>query len=150
MPPIASNELDQRSVSLLTEWINSTALINRQTYADWRLAQFGSSSSPQGDPSFDADGDGHSNREEFLAQTDPHNGALFFQPRLAPGGPGLTLGFTIPPNRSWQIEASPDLATWSLWNVPGNQGLPSAGGPVSITVPLLDTKQFFRLRLWEN
>ena len=150
MPPLGSSELDQKSIGLLTEWIGSAALLSRQTYADWRLAHFFSGSSPEGEPGFDADGDGRTNREEFLALTNPKDGVDFLQPHLAPGGPGLALGFTIPANRSWQIETSADLAAWSLWNFPGNGGLPHPGGPVTVTAPLTGPKSFFRLRLWEN
>ena len=65
MPPLASNELDQTNIALVTEWIH--ALPGRQTYADWRLATFGSGNSPAGDPAADPDGDGRDNTAEFLA-----------------------------------------------------------------------------------
>ena len=57
MPPLGSSELDQKNIALLTEWINSS-LPARQTYADWRLEKFLSTTSPEGAPGFDADGDG--------------------------------------------------------------------------------------------
>ena len=149
MPPLASSETDPAGIALLTAWITQS-LPNRQTYADWRLAQFGSAASPDGDPAFDADGDGRSNQDEFLAGTNPKSSASYLTPQLGASGMNLTYGFSIPANRSFQIETSPDLATWSLWNVPGNSGLPQPGGPVSITAPLTGGQQFFRLRLWEN
>ena len=149
MPPLASNELDQTAIALVANWITQS-LPTRQTYAQWRLAQFGSSTSAAGDPAFDADADGRSNYDEFLASTNPRNSASFLLPQITAAGPNLTLGFNVPANRSFQIETSADLATWSLWNVPGNQGLPQPGGAVSITAPGAGPQQFFRLRLWEN
>jgi len=39
---------------------------------------------------------------------------------------------------------------WTLWNVPGNDGLGLAGRPVSFSGPASGSKQFFRLRMREN
>jgi len=145
MPPLGSNELDQSAIALLAEWIG--ALPARQSYADWRLAQFGSSNSAEGAPAFDADGDGLNNENEFLAGTAPRNGGNFLSPQFSTGS---ALSFSIPVNRSWQVERSTDFITWTLWDIPGNAGLPHPGGPVSITGPLIDARQFFRIMLREN
>ncbi len=148
MPPLGSNELDQSGIALLTEWI--AALQSQQTYAQWRLANFGSPNSPAGDPASDADADGHSNAQEFLASTSPQNGASFFTPSLAAPGNDFTLTVSLPANRSFQIETSTDLQTWSLWNVPGNNSLATPGVPVNVTGPRLGERQFFRFLLREN
>ncbi|MES2572793.1 MAG: hypothetical protein V4710_22410, partial [Verrucomicrobiota bacterium] len=58
--------------------------------------------------------------------------------------------FHVPANRSAFIETSSDLAAWTLWNVPGNAGLPQPGGTVTLGGPKLGSGQFFRLRLREN
>jgi hypothetical protein len=58
------------SIDLLAEWIG-TSLPSRQDYDAWRLDQFGSSSSPEGDPMADPDADGFTNRQEFLAMSQP-------------------------------------------------------------------------------
>ncbi len=151
MPPIGSNLTDQPNVTLVTQWIESAALINRQTYADWRLAQFGSANSAEGEPGFDADADGGDNYREFLAATGPLNGGSFLQiqPSLAGGG-NITISLTLPANRFAQIETSTDLQSWSLWDVPGNQGLATPGRSLNITAPIADPKRFFRPRLNEN
>jgi uncharacterized repeat protein (TIGR03806 family) len=149
MPPLGSNELDQANIALLSDWIANT-LPSRQTYADWRLAQFGSASSPEGDPAADPDSDQHLNRDEYLSGTPPTTGSTPFAPSLSVTGSALTLSLTLPSDRSFQVETSPDLITWSLWDVPGNQGLPSSGGPINLISPLTGSQQFFRVRLWEN
>jgi len=153
MPPLGSSEIDQTSVALLTDWI--VVLANREDYAAWRLTRFGSDSSPAGDPSADPDGDGRTNDAEFKGGTDPLEGGNFLQPTLTPDATDpatFSLHFTLPANRSFQVETSNDLIEWTVWNVPGNQGLPTAGGPITITGTTVagETQGFFRVRLWEN
>lgn len=149
MPPLATSELDQAGIALLTDWIAS-ALPAQQTYEQWRLAQFGSDSSPEGEPGFDMDGDGRTNEAEFLALTNPLDGASFLVPQFGTNVGMATFTFDVPANRSGIIETSLDLMTWWQWDVPGNDGLPLPGGAVSINGPMLGTKQFFRLKLNEN
>jgi hypothetical protein len=149
MPPLGSNELDEAAITLVGDWIRD-GLPVRQTYPDWRLARFGSASSPEGEPTVDADRDGQTNRVEFLAGTLPRNGASAFTLQSSMSGSVLTLSLQLPVNRSFQIETSSDLSAWSLWDGPGNQGLPVAGGAVNLTIPLTGARQFFRATLREN
>jgi len=149
MPPLGSNETDHGAITLLTNWITN-ALPARQSYASWRLAVFGSANSPQGEPGFDADDDGQTNEAEFLTGTNPLAAGSAFAQQLSSVANAVTLAFGLPANRSWQVETSADLQTWSLWNISGNGGLPHAGGPASVTGPRIGTRQFFRLHFWEN
>ena len=149
MPPLGSNELDQSAIALLTEWI-STALPAQQTYAQWRLTQFGSAISAAGEPTFDADSDGASNYGEFLANTAPQHGGSLLIPSILLQGNDVTLNATLPANRSCQIETSTELGNWQLWNVPGNGGIPTAAGPINMTGPRSLERQFFRFILREN
>jgi uncharacterized repeat protein (TIGR03806 family) len=149
MPPLGSNELDQANIALLTEWINGS-LPARQSYDDWRLAEFLSGTSPAGAPGEDPDGDGRSNRNEFLAGTDPLSGGSFLAPLVATGPAEVTLSFTLPPNRSGIIEHSENLGSWQPWDVPGNHGLPSPGGVTTLSGPRQAAAGFFRLRMKEN
>ena len=149
MPPLGSNELDSTNIALLTDWITNS-LPTRQTYADWRLAQFASSTSPAGDPTADPDGDGFANAAEFLALTNPSSGASFTMPTTSAAAGNVTLSFTVPANRSALIETSSNLAAWSLWDVPGNSGNAQPGGAMSLSGPMQLPLQFFRLRLQEK
>ncbi len=149
MPPLASSELDQADIALLQEWI-AQSLPNRQTYDQWRVAQFGSSTSSQGDPAADPDSDSRTNTAEFLALTNPLDGSSFLAPQVSTNGSNVTFSFAAPANRSAFVDTSSDLINWSLWDVPGNNGIPLPGGNVMLTGPMLGTKQFFRLRLQEN
>ncbi len=149
MPPLGSNELDQANIALLTDWI-ANALPSRQTYADWRLAQFGSPNSPEGEAEADPDGDQRANRDEYLTGTNPLFGSAELAPSVSVIEGAVTLSLTLPPDRSFQVESSIDLVNWFLWDVPGNQGLPSQGGQVNLMAPRNDSQRFFRVRLWEN
>ncbi len=149
MPPLGTNELDQTNLDLVSTWITQV-LPGRQTFAQWQQVWFGSANAPMAQAADDPDGDGHSNGEEFLSGTSPLDGGSFVQPGVTVDGALVNLSFLLPANRSAQIEASTDLQEWSLWDVPGNSGLPAAGGVFSISGAATDTAQFFRLRLWEN
>lgn len=149
MPSIGSNVTDQTNVDLLTEWIVG-ALPNRQSYADWRLATFHSSTSSNGAPTANADGDAADNNAEFLAGTNALNGGSFLAPRVSIAGGNATVQFTVSANRSVTVETTTDFAAWSLWDVAGNAGLPTSGGTLSLSGPMLGGRQFFRLRLREN
>jgi uncharacterized repeat protein (TIGR03806 family) len=148
MPPLGSNELDPSAIALLTEWIG--ALPAQQTYAQWRLANFGSDTSPEGAPAFDADADGQSNEAEFLAGTAPLDGASFFTPLIESAGAHVSLTLALPANRSAQIETSLDLLNWTAWDIPGNNALPTNGMPIQFSAPRTGDSQFFRARMWGN
>ncbi|MCW1921398.1 PQQ-dependent sugar dehydrogenase [Luteolibacter arcticus] len=147
MPPIGSNVIDSANVGLLTNWINGE-LASRQTYDAWRTSNFEPDNAPSGEPGVDADGDGISNRDEFLAGTNPHSGTSAFRPDISLTPPKLS--FTLPANRSFRINTSGDLSQWTPWDVPQNQGLPVAGGLVEIAFPVADPLRFFRVELLEN
>ncbi len=149
MPPLGSSELDQAGIAVLTEWIEQS-LPARKTYADWRLEKFLSASSPEGAPGFDADGDGISNQDEFLAATDPLSGSSFFQTTHSLIDGMWSIGFPTPINRSVQVETSDNLADWSLWDVPGNTGVPRNGGSLVLEGTAPQDHSFFRVRIREN
>ena len=147
MPPLGSNVIDSASVTLLTQWINGE-LASRQDYDAWRGSNFEPDSDPAGAPGQDPDGDGFTNQDEFLAGTDPRNGASALRPTISGHPPAL--GFTLPVNRSFLIETTTTLGQWTPWDIPGNQGLPVAGGTIQLPVPTADSKRFFRVTVREN
>jgi hypothetical protein len=147
MPPLGSNVTDSANATLLADWINGE-LANRQTYETWRIARFEPDADPAGAPGEDPDGDGATNHDEFLAGTDPLDGASAFRPAIS--GEPLKLGFTLPVNRSFRIDTSTTLGAWTPWDIPGNQGLPVAGGPLEFELPATDPQRFFRVEVKEN
>jgi uncharacterized repeat protein (TIGR03806 family) len=147
MPPLGSNVIDSANVALLTNWINGE-LATRQTYDAWRSSNFEPDNDPAGAPTQDPDGDGITNQDEFLAATDPRNGSSALRPQIS-GHPPV-LGFELPANRSFLIKTSNTLGQWTPWDVPGNQGLPVAGGLIQLPVPTTDPRRFFRVEVLEN
>lgn len=152
MPPLASSELDQRSISLLAEWIGQVLPASR-TYEQWSAEKLGLNLAAMTldlGSNDDPDCDGRSNMEEFIANTDPLKGDSFFTAKPGISSNRMYLNFMVPPNRSGQVETSMDLETWKLWDVPGNQGLPQAGGAVTLQGPVANSCEFFRVRLHNN
>jgi uncharacterized repeat protein (TIGR03806 family) len=150
MPPLGSNVQDQTNINLLTTWINGE-LASRQDYLAWRADEFEPDNDPAGAADQDPDRDGSTNAQEFLAGTDPLDGSSAFRPQLAADAENLlTLGFTLPANRSFLIESSENLGAWTPWDVPGNAGLPTPGGAVEFAIPVTDPQRFFRVTLREN
>ena len=153
MPPLGSTELDQSAIALLTEWI--AALGARADYPAWRLATFGSSSSPEGAETADADGDGQDNLSEFISFTDPRDGSSVLRTSItgagSEGGSTLTVSFVLPPDRAWELETSTNLTTWTAWTPDGADGVPRASATtISLTAPAPDSaapRRFFRLLL---
>lgn len=149
MPPLGSNVLDQQNINLITTWINGE-LTNRQDYAAWRAGKF-EPEDPAGAPDQDPDGDGSTNAQEFLAGTGPLDGTSALRPQLKTNEENaLTLGFTLPANRSFKIETSDNLGVWTPWDVPGNAGTPVSGGLIEFAVPVADPLRFFRVNVMEN
>ncbi len=122
----------------------------RQDYTTWRQQKFGSTSSPKASRSKNPDSDAMANEGEYLTGTEPLDGGSAFTHTLTQSGSGATISFTLPALRSFQIESSTDLSTWAPWDVPGNGGLPVPGGPITITGGAENSRQFFRVRVWEN
>lgn len=149
MPPLASHEIDPVNIALVTNWINQE-LPDRVSYAQWRLANFGSSTSPEGDPSADPDGDGANNMAEFLAGTLAWSGSSFLTPALSLDGPDAILNLAMPANRAVQVETSDNLMDWSLWDIPANNGVASPGGNLTFSGPATRPSQFFRVLVQER
>jgi glucose/arabinose dehydrogenase len=150
MPAIATNELDQVSIQLVTDWINqeATSLTN---YTAWRIAKFGNAISAEGAPEFDADGDGVSNNDEWLSLTEPNNATEFLTTTLRNNAANLEITIPGRPNRSITVQRSTNLLDWLLWNVPGNDGIPrnpAAGSVISGTAT--EESEYFRLNIKER
>lgn len=98
-------------------------------------------------PDADPDGDGQSNAVEYLAGTNPANGASRFAVTLQTlNASQLTLGWPSVPGRSYQIETNETLAgSWSLL-----EAVPAAPAPAtqtSRTVTKNGSNRFYRVAL---
>lgn len=148
MPPLASSELDPADIALVTQWVQSFDT-NRLAFSDWQVANFGTTNSPPAGQNDDPDGDGRNNYLEYLYGTSPVVTDTNFQNpvlTLSPSGVA-TVSYLLSPNATAQVQTATNLFNWSLWNVPGNNGLPAAGSLQSVSGPATNSPMFFRLLL---
>jgi uncharacterized repeat protein (TIGR03806 family) len=149
MPPLATNELDQSGIALLTNWINNY-LPSRKDYDQWRVEEFGSPDDPDGDPEANPDADRIKNHDEFVAGTRPSDPSSFFEPEFVSTGDAMHVEFDVPADRLFHIETSTDLERWTLWDVPGNDGIPRQAGRIVISGTIDGPIRFFRVRIDES
>jgi hypothetical protein len=95
------------------------------------------------DAAGDADGDGASNLAEYLAGTDPRNGADYFKAgSVTKSGNNLILKFRVASGRNYQIQESTTLAAGSwrilipLRNATGNE--------LEVSTPIAAGSRFYR------
>jgi len=149
MPPLATHQLDPGAISLLTQWITSE-LTNRQDFAQWQIANFGSTNNPNAASGADPDNDGGNNYYEFLTMTSPVTNSGLWKIDVSTAGTNVSVNLLRLANRGFVIESSGNLFNWAPWDVPGNQLFFGASTqPTSVVGPLLPTNQFFRVRIFE-
>jgi hypothetical protein len=113
----------------------------------WELRYFGSLTNALGGPETDADGDGFSNRGEFLAGTSPIAFKSFLSLGLPTGGGNspVSVRWHSVLGREYRLEISTDLVGWSA----AGQPTAGTGADVTTTVPALlgRGQYFFRVRV---
>ena len=147
MPPLGTNERDLASEALIADWITSS-LPNRESFAQWQMTHFGSTTDPNAQPSQNPDHDAQNNDLEFLLGENPLVNDPPYTPLATADETLFSLTFTQPANRSALIETSSDFQSWSLWDAMDNtRFFPSSNQQRTVTGPLNGEKQFFRLKL---
>lgn len=114
----------------------------------WMTHYFGHPTGQAGDHSQaqdDADGDGMTNLQEFLAGTDPTDPASVLHIQIAPvvSSTNVTLSWLAVPGKSYQVQYKNNLSD-PLWlNMPGNISVVGTQG--YFTVPADQPNRFYRL-----
>ena len=149
MPLLATSVLDNKAIQLLSAWITND-LPSYQTFAQWQVANFGSSNAPNAAPNFDADGDSSPNFSEYIARTDPQSSNSVWSISMSNNGGQVQLQFTQPTGRCFAIEESRDLfpPSWQFKNVPENRPFyPAEARPVIVNDSATSTQKFYRVKL---
>ncbi len=124
MPPLATALLDTNNMNLVADWIGSASLANFQTFAQWQLANFGSTNSANAQSTADPDGDGLSNQTEFLLSTNPNSATNHWKVDVRMSGTNAQIIYPQIANRAFEVQLRTNLdATATPWlplNVPGN------------------------------
>ncbi len=153
MPPVGSSVVDEESVALVISWINE--LTDYQTFAEWQVANFGSTDHPDAQPGEDPDGDGADNKTEYLTGTDPLDPDDVWAMELVFQDDAPAIAFPRIANRGFEIEANTNLlmaSGWHVLNVPGNQPV---FGPATEAVTVEDPtatnlmQRYYRIRIYE-
>jgi Tol biopolymer transport system component len=115
----------------------------------WMLAHFGHATAQTADNSRaqdDADGDGQSNLEEFLAGTDPMDATSYFGLHITPpasAGQNVTLSWRAMPARGYQLFVTEDLSS-PVWQ-------PVAASPIilgnqaQVRVPVATPARYYKV-----
>ena len=150
MPPLATSVTDTVGIQLVEDWIRDE-LPTRQSFNDW-VAEF-LATRPSADqlPGADPDGDGRTNRQEFLAHTHPLVVDSIASTVIhSLSAELLRLTFPELPGRGLFVEHSPDLGAWDPWPGYENQGTEAApASPLTLDVPI-NGAGFFRARIEER
>jgi hypothetical protein len=108
---------------------------------EWMVANFGADMWLWPAPHLDSDGDGVSNRDEFLAGTDPNSASSVLKVRLEPTPQGLFLNWNTQPGLVYQVWES--ASANSPWNKVG--GPRFAAGSVDSMYLGLGGNGFYRI-----
>jgi hypothetical protein len=153
MPPIATRELDQQAITLLTDWITQ-GLTNYESYADWQVRFFNSTNSPAALADADPDVDGAVNYLEYLTGTNPLAVGDNWKVSIHRTEAAAQISFPQLANRGFELQFSYDLSppiAWEPLDVPGNRlffpttNLPAVVEDIVTNAPT----KFYRVRVFE-
>lgn len=147
MPNIATNELDQAGIGLISEWINSVTT----GFLSWQNDSFSDPESNVADVDSDPDFDGFTNRAEYLVSTDAVNAGSSWKIEQEYENGQIVLRIPVAQNRSYVIQTSTDLVVWEPWPVAGNpfQVGEELIASVAVSGPIIGGT-FFRIQVTEQ
>ncbi|HMP83138.1 MAG TPA: PQQ-dependent sugar dehydrogenase [Verrucomicrobiota bacterium] len=152
MPPLASNVLDTNAIALISAWITN-GLDGYQSFADWQMANFGSTNAPGTLPADDFDGDNAINELEYLTGTSPTNELDAWSISISLSNEMVIVTYPQIANRGFEVQSTPDLlggAPWTPLDAPGNEPFYSITNRTAlIPDPATETNKFYRVRVFE-
>jgi hypothetical protein len=92
--------------------------------------------------SFDFDGDGVTNGDEWVAVSNPNDASSFFQGTITHTATAATVSFPTSLGRNYTLRVSSSLAA-SSWQDSGLPVVNGNGGTMSFTIPLSSPRRFY-------
>ena len=108
---------------------------------DWQSAHFGPQAAAWPKGNVDSDGDGVSDRNEFLGGTNPKDAADHLSVGIRSSEQGTMLGWKTKPGGIYQVQVSQDLNTWT--DVGGYRFAPADQD--SLVAPGISANSYFRV-----
>jgi hypothetical protein len=108
---------------------------------DWQAQYWGNNPAAWPSPSLDSDGDGISNRQEYMAGTNPKDAASVLRTSFSMTAQGPRLTWNTVAGQIYQVEQTSDFSTWSPFG-----GLRFAPGTTdSVSVPVGNSIGYYRV-----
>ena len=110
---------------------------------EWRMQYFGSVNDIMSGPDADADGDGFTTLQEYLAGTNPLDETSLLAVSAKRGVSAVVLNWSTTVGKTYKLESSPSLTnpTWTVVE----QGIVGNGGVIQRARPLDSLERFFRV-----
>jgi hypothetical protein len=153
MPPLATSLLDTQAIALVSAWVTND-LPGWQSFADWQIANFGSTNAPNSGATQDADLDGAKNYLEYLTGTDPNSTNSFWNISAQRAGNSLQIVYPQIANRAFEVQSafSPfSSAAWQALDVAGNEPFFAVSNRTTVVndSDSARTNKFYRVRVFE-
>ena len=152
MPPLDTQLVDQQALDVFRDWI--LELANYSTFAEWQIANFGSTNDPNAAATADPDGDGARNQLEYYTGTNPNDPLDVWSIGIQRGEDQVSIVYTQKPNYGFEVQWTTNIlnpAFWRLLNAPANR--PNFSGQTqlrSVPDPIEPvTMKSYRVRVFE-
>ena len=153
MPPLATTLLDTNAMNLLSAWITND-LPAYQSFAQWQLANFGTTNAPNAAPTADPDQDGANNYLEYLTGSNPQSGGDAWKVAVRQNGNAVEISFPQVANRGFVVEWTASLSAPIVWQPVALPTSQTFFAPTNSTAVVADTIsdapfKFYRVRVVE-
>jgi hypothetical protein len=114
MPPIATRELDQQAIALVTDWITQ-GLTSYESFVDWQVRFFNSTNAPTALADADPDSDGASNYFDYLTGSNPLEVGDNWKVSIHRTGAAVRISIPQIAGRGFELQFSYDLSPPIAW-----------------------------------